>query len=89
MSLFTLDQTCGACPEQYDAYLNNNIKVGYLRLRHGSFTVTCPDVDGELVYSAEPQGDGIFEFEERDYYLEQAKQAILLWCAANLDKLHG
>lgn len=33
-----LRQTCAACPEQYDAYLNGEL-VGYLRLRHGHFRV--------------------------------------------------
>ena len=38
--------TCGACPEQYDAF-DGERQVGYLRLRHGHFTVTCPDVGGD------------------------------------------
>ena len=29
----TLVQTCGACPEQYDAYIDDK-KIAYLRLRH-------------------------------------------------------
>ena len=31
-----LIQTCGACPEQYDAFIGEE-QVGYLRLRHGYF----------------------------------------------------
>jgi len=75
MSIIKLRQTCFACPEQYDAYLDGK-KVGYLRLRHGSFTVTYPDVDGELIYEASPRGDGIFDEDERDYYLRFAVDAI-------------
>ena len=71
-----LVRTCNACPEQYDAVDESESTVGYLRLRHGYFTVECPDVDGTLVYSAKPSGDGIFEPQEREYYLNQAIDAI-------------
>lgn len=37
MDLF---KTCGACPEQYDALTETNKVIGYLRLRHGIFTVS-------------------------------------------------
>lgn len=73
--MIKLVRTCEACPEQYDAF-NGDIKVGYLRLRHGGFTVQCPDVGGEYVYDASPNGDGIFEDDERDYYLRHAVDAI-------------
>ena len=72
----TLVQTCGACPEQYDAFIGDN-QVGYLRLRHGYFRVDYPDYNGETIYSAEPKGDGCFECDERDHYLKEAKKAIL------------
>lgn len=68
--------TCGACPEQYDAFLNGE-QVGYLRLRHGEFRVDFPDSGGEMIYRASPKGDGIFERDERDYYLRFAVDAIL------------
>lgn len=80
--MIRLRQTCGACPEQYDAYEGDE-KVGYLRLRHGSFTVDCPDHTGTCVYQAAPRGDGIFEDEERDYYLRFAVDAIERWVAAH------
>lgn len=75
-----LEQTCGACPEQYDAYLNGEV-VGYLRLRHGYFTVSCPWSGGEVVYEAQPEGDGLFTYEERDGFLEAACAAIAKWTA--------
>lgn len=70
-----LEQTCGACPEQYDAFYNGE-KVGYLRLRHGHFTVNYPYSGGELIYNAYPNGDGMFHWDERDYYLKKARKAI-------------
>lgn len=82
-----LAQTCGACPEQYDAFVGDK-KVAYLRLRHGYFYVQCPDVgEGEVVYSAEPHGDGIFEHDEREEYLAKAKKAINRWLNENPNHL--
>ena len=72
------ERTCYACPEQYDAFYNGE-QVGYLRLRHGHFTVVCPDCGGELVYEANPAGDGIFDLEERDRYLTAAALMIEEW----------
>lgn len=70
-----LDMTCGACPEQYDAYVGNR-QVGYLRLRHGIFRVDYPDCGEETIYTAYPKGDGTFHPDEREYYLTQAREAI-------------
>ncbi len=67
-----LVQTCYACPEQYDAYLNKDI-VGYLRLRHGYFRA---DYNGEPVYRAYTNGYGIFDDDEREEHLTNAKKAI-------------
>lgn len=74
----TLELTCSACPEQYDAFKDGEI-VGYLRLRWGSFSVECPDVGGEMVYCASPEGDGSFYDGEREYYLRTALIAIDRW----------
>lgn len=71
-----LYQTCGACPEQYEAFLGEK-QVGYLRLRHGHFRVDFPDCAGETIYSAYPQGDGEFTEKERSYFIKKAKQALL------------
>ena len=64
-----LKLTCGACPEQYDAFDDTGKRVGYFRLRHGEFTVDYPDVGGKEVYCAEPEGDGQFEEHERERFL--------------------
>ena len=68
-------RTCYACPEQYDAFKDGE-QVGYLRLRHGGFTVDYPDCGGEEIYEASPNGDGLFEDKEREFYLKQAVNAI-------------
>lgn len=68
--------TCYACPEQYDAFIGTE-QVGYLRLRHGSFRVDYPDCGGETIYEGSPNGDGIFDDDERDHFLKCAVDAIL------------
>lgn len=77
----TLVKTCFACPEQYDVF-DGSKQVGYLRLRHGHFTADYPDSGGRLVYEADTNGDGMFDFDERDYHLNRAKAAILAELAA-------
>lgn len=71
-----LIKTCDACPEQYAAFDENGEQVGYLRLRHGTFRVDVPDTGGKTVYSAAPQGDGMFEDDERAYFLGKAIESI-------------
>lgn len=80
-----LVMTCGACPEQYDAYYNGD-QIGYLRLRHGQFTVSYRDVGGKLVYQAEPNGDGLFEPGERRRYLMEAARKLLAEHGVELPK---
>ena len=72
---FTLVLTCGACPEQYDVFLAGE-QVGYLRLRHGFFTARYPDCGGEIIYESQPNGDGLFDSDERAFYLDEAITAL-------------
>jgi hypothetical protein len=72
---FELVETSGACPESYDVKLNREI-VGYLRLRHGHFRAEYPECGGRIVYTACPRGDGIFEHDERMFYLTKAVEQI-------------
>lgn len=71
---YKLVETCGACPEQYDVYRHGE-NVAYLRLRHGYFYAEVPH-GGTMVYEANPEGDGIFEPDERDHFLTEAVRAI-------------
>ena len=71
-----LKLTCGACPEQYDAFDGAGKRVGYFRLRHGWFTVRYPDVGGKLVYEAGPNGDGQFNNDEREGFLIAGIEAL-------------
>lgn len=75
--------TCGACPEQYDAF-DGERQVGYLRLRHGWFRADCPTAGDETVHEAYPKGDGVFDDEdERLAHLTEAVKKIREWMAKN------
>lgn len=71
----TLVQTCGACPEVYEVYKKDKL-IGYMRLRHGRFSVNVPYTGGEEIMSGYPKGDGIFEFNERMTWLHKGVAAI-------------
>lgn len=71
-----IKMTCEAMPEQYDVFKDGK-QVAYLRLRHGEFRVDAPDCGKETIYETEPNGDGIFDADERLKYMELAMQAIL------------
>lgn len=76
-----LQQTCSACPEQYDAYFQGS-QVGYLRMRWGHFWVYCPDAGGEIVMAkkvSESEYQGAFNDEDREAWLQKAKEAIVKW----------
>ena len=53
-------------------YINGNIATVDENMSY----VECPDCGGKLVYSGEPDGDGIFEDYERETYISAAKVAI-------------
>ena len=72
---YQLTLTCAACPEQYNVHLDNK-QVGYLRLRHGSFTVNYPNFDGVLLYMVGVEGDGMFTPQERRGFLTKAIEEI-------------
>ena len=73
---YRLVLTCSACPEQYDVFDDLGQQVAYFRLRHGGFRVDVPDVGGETIYTANPEGDGIFKDHERVRYLTEAILAV-------------
>jgi len=70
--------TCGACPEQYDVYDDDDNIVGYLRLRHGMFAAHVDGSGGDVVYSASVDGDGSFTSGERDEHLRRAIDNIAI-----------
>ncbi|MBC7752485.1 MAG: hypothetical protein H7Z73_12380 [Candidatus Saccharibacteria bacterium] len=73
---YELKLTCSECPEQYDVFKEGK-QVAYFRLRHGEFRVDVPDCGHETIYeSEEMQGDGLFEDDERDHFLNAAIDAV-------------
>lgn len=69
--------TCPACPEQYEIF-KEGAQVAYYRLRHGCFRVDYPTCSGETIYEAYPNGDGIFDDNERLMYMTKAMRQVLL-----------
>ena len=89
MSKLTIEltQTCSACPEQYDLTING-IQAGYFRLRHGYFTVTCPDVGGHCVYEHDTKGNGSFEEDERPRFLSAGiRECVKIYLEENKNVL--
>jgi len=77
-------QTCPQYPEQYEVF-KGGVIVGYLRARHGHFSVECPDVGCEVVYQSDIEGDGSFDDSERDHQMEKAIEAIEKWILRGKD----
>lgn len=83
--ILKFDQTCWACPEQYDVYDENGKEVGYIRFRWGKFGVYTEPL-GETIYEAwpyegEPESEWIGCFGEtdgkREEYLKIAEEKIV------------
>lgn len=71
-----LVRTCSACPEQYDLFRESR-QIGYLRLRHGHYTVSHPDHLGRTVHEAYTRGDGTFDANEREDHIFEGVVAAL------------
>lgn len=73
-----LSRTCTVSPEQYDAFDSRWNLIGYLRIRHGLFTVEAPDVGGTVVYEAMTSSNtGYFNDEERSTFWTERKWLCL------------
>jgi len=71
-----IKMTCSACPEQYEVFKEGK-QVAYYRLRHGTFRIDYPTCGEETIYEADPNGDGIFDDNERLNYLTKAMRIVL------------
>lgn len=75
---FEFRETCGACPEQYDVYLDGE-QVGYVRLRWGCLRCDYPDVGKQTIYcyDFDDGWQGCFDdYEQREYHLDLIAKAI-------------
>lgn len=75
------EQTCFACPEQYDVYKDNNL-VGYVRLSWGFLRCDYPDVGRETVYEYCFGEDVVYKGcfnsdEERNFHLTEISKALI------------
>lgn len=63
---FQLKETCGACPQIFDVYHNEEY-IGYIRIRHGYLRADFRNY--KTIYSANTRGDGLLINDERDEQL--------------------
>ena len=75
---YILNQTCFACPQQFDVFDNEGTQVGYIRVRHGMIKVHCPDYGGDIVYYSSIKGDGVL--------IEQEELDQLYKCVAEIQR---
>lgn len=78
--LAKLENTCGACPEQYDLIsLIDNKQIAYFRLRWGDFRVDVPTCGGKTIYSKwfDDGFKGSFREEEREEELIKAIRVVI------------
>lgn len=73
------EQTCGACPEQYDVFDDEGKQVAYVRLRWGRLRVDVPDCGGETILSHrfDDPWKGCFDLDERAYWMGTVNDAIV------------
>lgn len=77
MTDFILDKISGACPEQYYVLDSSGNKVGYLRLRYGVFRIYADVMDEDpIAYFNLDTKRGMFNCEERDFYLNTALKIL-------------
>lgn len=78
----TLELTCRSHPEQYDVFGDGDERIGYLRLRHGEFTVsTDGPFDGVLYRGTYGGNAGEFEDDDRERWLTAAVKDIKAYYA--------
>ncbi|QIG65781.1 hypothetical protein phiOC_p116 [Ochrobactrum phage vB_OspM_OC] len=73
-----LVESCGACPEAYDAF-HNDLYCGYFRLRHGRFTVYDTTLEEEIFSTTAVEGDGVFFDHERDKFLTKGVKELKIY----------
>lgn len=73
-----LIESCGACPESYDVFHKGEY-IAHFRLRHGRFAIWDETVGIEVYSTTDVQGDGVFEYDERDPMLSQAVEFVMTW----------
>lgn len=74
IKISSINQTCGACPSQWDAETTDGQSV-YIRVRHGYLNL---DVDDETIFDGNPDGvDGVMSTHEMIVYVTQESKKII------------
>lgn len=65
-------------PEMHEIRIAETDKlVGLLSLIGGRCIVEYPDIKGEIIYEAYPLGRQCFEYQEREYWINQGLEAVV------------
>lgn len=67
--IFYLKQGCGACPETWDVHTEEDGYLGYLYVRHGTYSVWDTS-DSNVFSTSDIIGDGLFDWDEREHWLK-------------------
>ncbi len=82
-------ETCGGCPEQYDAFDPYGRQIGYVRLRWGHLYAEYPYVGGEVVYEFQYEDGWLGMFpsdEDRQLHLNMIAIALKRRMAQDREK---
>ena len=88
LKVISINQTCSACPSQWDAVLEDGREV-YIRYRWGWLSIRCPGVDGEELLG-KSCGDDLAGSMEYSELKEHAKEVLDLpeECSHNAGPLY-
>lgn len=73
------EQTCTACPEQYDVFDDEGKQVAYVRLRWGRLRVDVPDCGHQTIFSHQfdDHWKGCFDLDERPHWMGVVNDVIV------------
>lgn len=76
------EQTCSACPEQYNVFINEDVAIGYVRLQWGYLRADYIHEKYDITVYSSVIGDGYMDGmftseEERQHHLNKISKALI------------
>ena len=71
MKVISIEQTCGACPSQWEGITDDNRRV-YVRYRWGNLSVRVGEIDDMQEFAA-VRGNEVFALAHGDGFLEYSE----------------
>lgn len=78
-------QTSMVCPEQYEFFDSDGWQVGYMRLRNGLLTVSCPDIGRYPVYTANNTN---YDLGKDDFQSDECRLLHMLAAIKHIEKFY-